>query len=161
MTRHALPHMKAGGTIINTASINAYQPKPSIIDYGVTKGAIVTFTKGLAQELAKRGIRVNAVAPGPVWTPLIAQSFKPEEVAKFGSNNPMGQARSTRRGGTGLCLPRFGRQPIRQRRGPGRDRRRNSGEDDWARPGISRPWRRRCANQCMRRRLLRVIRRSY
>lgn len=91
MTRHALPHMKAGGTIINTASINAYQPKPSILDYGVTKGAIVTFTKGLALEMAKRGIRVNAVAPGPVWTPLIAQSFKAEEVAKFGSNNPMGR----------------------------------------------------------------------
>ncbi|HSS38065.1 MAG TPA: SDR family NAD(P)-dependent oxidoreductase, partial [Polyangia bacterium] len=65
LSRYAVPHMQAGGAVINTASINAYQPKPPILDYASTKGAIVTFTKGLAQELAKRGIRVNAVAPGP------------------------------------------------------------------------------------------------
>lgn len=89
MVRHALPSMHPGGVIINVASIQAYQPKPSIIDYATSKGAIVTFTKGLAQEMIKRGIRVNAVAPGPVWTPLIAQSFDAKKVANFGENSPM------------------------------------------------------------------------
>ncbi len=91
MSRHAVPHIPAGGAIINTASINAYQPKPPILDYASTKGAIVTFTKGLAQELAERGIRVNSVAPGPVWTPLIVQSFPADKVKSFGKNNPLGR----------------------------------------------------------------------
>ena len=91
LTRHAIPHLHPGGAIINTASINAYQPKPPILDYASTKGAIVTFTKGLAQELAERGIRVNSVAPGPVWTPLIVQSFPAEKVKTFGKNNPLGR----------------------------------------------------------------------
>ena len=91
LTRYAIPHMPAGGAIINTASINAYQPKPPILDYASTKGAIVTFTKGLAQELAERGIRVNAVAPGPVWTPLIVQSFQPKQVESFGKKTPLGR----------------------------------------------------------------------
>ena len=92
LVRFALPHMKAGASIINTASIQAYQPSPGILDYATTKGAIVTFTKGLAQELIERGIRVNCVAPGPVWTPLIPQSFDAEKVKKFGEQSPMGRA---------------------------------------------------------------------
>jgi len=89
LVRHALPHLKEGAAIINVASIQAYQPKPHILDYAATKGAIVTFTKGLAQELIKRGIRVNCVAPGPVWTPLIAQSFSKEKIKDFGKTSPM------------------------------------------------------------------------
>ncbi|QRK12746.1 SDR family oxidoreductase [Archangium violaceum] len=92
LVRYALPHMKPGSSIINVASIQAYQPSPGILDYAATKGAIVTFTKGLAQELIERGIRVNAVAPGPVWTPLIPQSFDAEKVKKFGQQSPMGRA---------------------------------------------------------------------
>ena len=89
LTRYALPHMKPGASIINVASIQAYQPSPAILDYATTKGALVTFTKGLAQELIERGIRVNCVAPGPVWTPLVVQSFKAEKNAEFGATSPM------------------------------------------------------------------------
>ncbi|WP_434346155.1 SDR family oxidoreductase [Myxococcus virescens] len=91
LVRHALPHMKEGCTIINTSSIQAYDPSPAILDYAVTKSAIVNFTKGLARELIERGIRVNAVAPGPVWTPLIPQSFDAEKTSKFGKDSPMGR----------------------------------------------------------------------
>jgi NAD(P)-dependent dehydrogenase (short-subunit alcohol dehydrogenase family) len=91
LVRSALPLMKPGATIINTASIQAYQPSPGILEYAATKGAIVTFTKGLAQSLADRGIRVNCVAPGPVWTPLIVQSFDPEHSQKHGKGNPLGR----------------------------------------------------------------------
>jgi hypothetical protein len=91
LVRHALPHMKEGASIINVSSIQAYQPKPSILDYACTKGAIVTFTKGLAQELIEKGIRVNSVAPGPVWTPLIPQSFSGEKVEQFGKSSPTGR----------------------------------------------------------------------
>jgi NAD(P)-dependent dehydrogenase (short-subunit alcohol dehydrogenase family) len=86
LVRHALPHMRPGSTIINTTSIQAYQPEFMILDYAATKGAIVTFTKGLAQQLIHRGIRVNAVAPGPVWTPFIVQSFTAEQTAHFGQD---------------------------------------------------------------------------
>jgi NAD(P)-dependent dehydrogenase (short-subunit alcohol dehydrogenase family) len=89
LVRHALPHMKEGSTIINVSSIQAYQPSPNILDYAATKGAIVTFTKGLAQDLIERGIRVNTVAPGPVWTPLVQASFGPEKVSSFGKDSPM------------------------------------------------------------------------
>jgi NAD(P)-dependent dehydrogenase (short-subunit alcohol dehydrogenase family) len=91
LVRHALPHMREGSTIINVASIQAYQPTPAILDYATTKGAIVTFTKGLGQHLIERGIRVNCVAPGPVWTPLVVQSFPPEKNANFGKDSPMGR----------------------------------------------------------------------
>ncbi len=91
VSREALPHLTAGDVIINTTSIQAEDPSPSILDYACTKAAIVNLTKGLARELIQRGIRVNAVAPGPVWTPLIAQSFDQEKIAHFGEDNPMGR----------------------------------------------------------------------
>ncbi|MCJ1900936.1 MULTISPECIES: glucose 1-dehydrogenase [Paracoccus] len=89
LTKAAVPHMPKGSAIINTASINADKPNPKLLAYATTKGAIQNFTTGLAQMLAERGIRVNAVAPGPVWTPLIPASMPPEEVAEFGANYPM------------------------------------------------------------------------
>ncbi|HEY2029165.1 MAG TPA: glucose 1-dehydrogenase [Myxococcales bacterium] len=89
LTRNALRWMKPGGVIINTGSIQAYQPSPSILDYATTKGAIVAFTKGLAESLIERGIRANCVAPGPVWTPLVVASFPAEKNEKFGSASPM------------------------------------------------------------------------
>jgi len=88
LCRMALPHMKCGSSIINVGSIQAYNPSNSILDYASTKGAIVAFTKGLASELTEKGIRVNCVAPGPVWTPLIAASFDKEKIEQFGSNYP-------------------------------------------------------------------------
>jgi len=91
LCKYALPHMKPGSAIINVGSIQAYNPSPEILDYATTKGAIVAFTKGLAQYAIKKGIRVNCVAPGPVWTPLIQQSFPPEKVKDFGKNSPMGR----------------------------------------------------------------------
>jgi len=92
MAQAGLPHMKNGGCIINTASITAFAGQPLLIDYSATKGAIMSFTRSLAKSLVKKGIRVNAVAPGPVWTPLITSSFDAEAVAKFGSDNPTGRA---------------------------------------------------------------------
>jgi len=89
LTRAALPHMKDGAAIINTTSVTAYRGSPGLIDYSATKGAIVAFTRSLAKSLAERGIRVNGVAPGPIWTPLIPASFSAEEVAKFGADTPM------------------------------------------------------------------------
>lgn len=89
ITKAAVPHMPRGAAIINTASINSDAPNPKLLAYATTKGAIQNFTAGLAQLLADRGIRVNAVAPGPVWTPLIPGSFSPVEVAEFGKNYPL------------------------------------------------------------------------
>jgi NAD(P)-dependent dehydrogenase (short-subunit alcohol dehydrogenase family) len=87
----AVPHMQPGSTIVNTTSIQAAQPSPQLLHYAATKGAISTFTKGLAQELAERGIRVNAVAPGPVWTPLVTMSFPADKNAQFGADTPLGR----------------------------------------------------------------------
>jgi len=91
LTRFALPHMKEGSCIINTASVTAFKGNPVLIDYSATKGAIIGFTRSLSQSLVKKGIRVNAVAPGPVWTPLIPSSFDAEKVASFGQDIPMGR----------------------------------------------------------------------
>lgn len=91
LSKFAVPHLKEGSVIINTTSVTAYKGNETLLDYSSTKGAIVSFTRSLSQSLAKRGIRVNAVAPGPVWTPLIPASFKDEKVAKFGQDIPMGR----------------------------------------------------------------------
>ncbi len=92
ITRESLPHIPEGGCIINTASVTAYRGSAGLIDYASTKGAIVSFTRSLASNLIKKKIRVNGVAPGPVWTPLIASTFKPEKVSNFGSDVPMERA---------------------------------------------------------------------
>lgn len=88
----ALEHLKAGDCIINTTSVTAYRSSPSLIDYSSTKGAITTFTRSLATNLTEKGVRVNAVAPGPVWTPLIVSSFDEEKIKSFGSETAMKRA---------------------------------------------------------------------
>ncbi|MBP2227478.1 NAD(P)-dependent dehydrogenase (short-subunit alcohol dehydrogenase family) [Azospirillum agricola] len=92
LVKAALPHMTEGACIINTASVTAYKGSPKLLDYSATKGAIVAFTRSLSMALTERGIRVNAVAPGPIWTPLIPSTFTAEEVAEFGGNTPMKRA---------------------------------------------------------------------
>jgi NAD(P)-dependent dehydrogenase (short-subunit alcohol dehydrogenase family) len=91
LTKSALPHLKKG-SIINTASVTAYKGNPTLLDYSSTKGAIIAFTRSLSLSLADKGIRVNAVAPGPIWTPLIPSTFPPEKVKKFGKDTPMQRA---------------------------------------------------------------------
>jgi NAD(P)-dependent dehydrogenase (short-subunit alcohol dehydrogenase family) len=91
LSKAALPHMREGSSIINTASKQADEPSPSLLAYAVSKGAIQNFSAGLAQQLAKKGVRVNTVAPGPVWTPLVASSLPPEQVASFGKDVPIGR----------------------------------------------------------------------
>jgi NAD(P)-dependent dehydrogenase (short-subunit alcohol dehydrogenase family) len=92
LTRAALKHMKPGGAIINTTSIQASQPSASLIHYSTTKGGIVTFTRALSQEVIKQGIRVNAVAPGPIWTPLIVSTMGEDAYKDFGKDTPLGRA---------------------------------------------------------------------
>jgi len=89
LSKAALPHLQEGSVIINTTSVTAYQGNPKLLDYSSTKGAIVAFTRSLSQALVEKGIRVNGVAPGPIWTPLIPATFPAEEVAKFGAQVPM------------------------------------------------------------------------
>jgi NAD(P)-dependent dehydrogenase (short-subunit alcohol dehydrogenase family) len=91
LVKAAVPHMREGGSIINTTSVNADMPKQTLLPYATTKGAIQNFTGGLAQMLASRGIRVNCVAPGPVWTPLIPSTMPPDQVKDFGKSYPMGR----------------------------------------------------------------------
>jgi len=91
LTRAVVPHLSAGDAIINTTSVTAYEGNEQLIDYSSTKGALVAFTRSLAMNLAPKGIRVNAVAPGPIWTPLIPSSFDAEKVAEFGSKVPLGR----------------------------------------------------------------------
>jgi NAD(P)-dependent dehydrogenase (short-subunit alcohol dehydrogenase family) len=92
MTQAALKHMKKGSAVINTTSVTAYRGSEHLVDYASTKGAIVAFTRSLSTQLAEKGIRVNAVAPGPIWTPLIPASFDRKKVASFGQNVPLGRA---------------------------------------------------------------------
>lgn len=92
LTHAALPHLRDGSVIVNTTSVTAYRGSPHLVDYASTKGAIVGFTRSLALNLAKKNIRVNGVAPGPIWTPLIPSTFDEEKVESFGQNVPLGRA---------------------------------------------------------------------
>jgi NAD(P)-dependent dehydrogenase (short-subunit alcohol dehydrogenase family) len=92
IARAAIPHLKPGSSIITTSSIQAFNPSPGLIDYAMTKAAQVAFTKALAQQLGSRGIRVNAVAPGPIWTPLIPATSWPDKLPEFGQDTPLGRA---------------------------------------------------------------------
>lgn len=92
LTKAAMPHLQEGSTIINTTSVTAYQGNPQLLDYSSTKGAIVAFTRSLSQALIEKGIRVNGVAPGPIWTPLIPSTFPEDKVANFGKQVPMQRA---------------------------------------------------------------------
>jgi NAD(P)-dependent dehydrogenase (short-subunit alcohol dehydrogenase family) len=98
-----------------TASVTAYQGSPQLLDYSSTKGAIIAFTRSLSQALAEKKVRVNAVAPGPIWTPLIPSTFPANEVATFGSDTPMGRAGEPEEVATCICVSRFGRFLLHNR----------------------------------------------
>ena len=112
LCKAAVPHMQPGASIINTASMNADQPKPTLLAYATTKGAIANFTAGLAQLLGERGIRVNSVLPGPIWTPLIPSTMPAEQVDEFGEHVPLGPAGPAGRAGAGLRAARLGRGEL-------------------------------------------------
>jgi NAD(P)-dependent dehydrogenase (short-subunit alcohol dehydrogenase family) len=129
LCKAALPHMQPGSSIVNTCSVEAYQPQPMLLDYASTKAAIVNFTKGLAMEVAQQGIRVNSVAPGPVWTPLIPATMPAEFVSRrvclpVRSAGVSDRARRPACGArSGLRLPGFPGGQLREWRDLGRDRR--------------------------------------
>ena len=113
ITKAAIPHLSPDSVIINTSSVQAYEPSEILLDYAQTKAAIVAFTKSLAKQLAPKGIRVNAVAPGPYWTVLQCCGGQPQEkVEKFGANAPLGRP-STGGNRAALCHPPLGRTAIR------------------------------------------------
>lgn len=91
LTKAAMPHLKPGAAIVNTASVTAFRGNPQLLDYASTKGAIVAFTRSLSRAVAEKGIRVNAVAPGPIWTPLLPSTFDEKHVEKFGGGTPLGR----------------------------------------------------------------------
>ena len=123
LTKAAVRHMRKGGAIINTTSVNADTPSPQLLAYATTKGAIQNFTGGLAQLLAEKGIRVNCVAPGPIWTPLIPSTMPPDKVKNFGKQVPMQRPGQPRRAGACLRHAGFGRGKLHLWRNGRRDRR--------------------------------------
>src|SRR6185369_15461007 len=122
IVKHALPHLKEGSAIINTTSVTAYRGSPELLDYSATKGAIVSFTRSLAHALIEKGIRVNGVAPGPIWTPLIPSTFPGEKMETFGADGPRGAAQ---RSGAVLRVSRIERWVVHNRAGTASERRRD------------------------------------
>jgi NAD(P)-dependent dehydrogenase (short-subunit alcohol dehydrogenase family) len=119
LTKAALPHMTAGASIIGSSSVNSDNPVPTLLPYDVTKAGIANFSAALAQLVGERGIRVNSVAPGPIWTPLIPSTMPAEQVEQFGTQTPLGRAgqhRTDRRAGPGLRAARERRRQLRLRR---------------------------------------------
>ena len=123
LSKAAVKHMKPGGAIVNTTSINAKNPNPTLLAYATTKGAIANFTAGLAQLLAKQGIRVNCVAPGPIWTPLIPSTMEEESVENLRQEHAAGARRAAGRAGTGLCAAGQRRRQLHDRRAGAGNRR--------------------------------------
>ena len=107
LCKKAIPHLKPGSTIINTSSVQAVNPSPELLDYATTKAGIHNFTKGLGHELAEKGIRVNAVAPGPIWTPLIPATMPAERAERPRREHAAGPRRAAGRGGPGVRLLRL------------------------------------------------------
>ena len=127
MTQAAMRHLKKGAAIINTTSVTAYRGSAHLLDYSATKGAIVAFTRSLAQKLAGEGIRVNGVAPGPIWTPLIPSTFSAEEVKQFGAKTPMKRPGQPNEVAPCIPVPGLRRFVLCQRIRPASERRRGDG----------------------------------